>query len=473
MQFIYSLFFSLVSLVSSFIPQKTLTEGVLGQPLSLNPLEETQSQVDADIISLIFSSLVKYDENGNLIGDLAEFWQISDDGKEYIFQLKSDLKFHNGFSLVTDDILWTLDQHQKFKGIRKEKIDNQSFKIALDKPLVPLLDFLTTVKIVPKNSDQNGVLIPIGSGPYQILRIDKKGDFVEKIVLDTNNHHYKIKRIIFRFFDNPESIKTAAKLGEINSFLCPDCEDISGFNYFESPLLSRYYALFFNFASNNELLKDKTFRQNIAKVINKKQMVAELENKFVDVNTCIKNSWAENLSLEVYSDETSSEKIYSHELDLTFPDLEQYEKVADLLKKDLEKIGLKVRLKKIPFDLIVSEILEKKNFDLLLFGQEIVGRDPDRYSFWHSTQKEFPGLNFSSFNNMRVDKALEESRKIFDQEERKKHYLLFQRILHDELPAIYLFQPKITYAVSQKISGVSISNLYTLEERFLGIEGWE
>ena len=104
-------------------------------------------------------------------------------------------------------------------------------------------------------------------------------------------------------------------------------------------------------------------------------------------------------------------------------------------------------------------------------GQEVT-RDPDRYVLWHSTQIDPPGLNFTGFESIRLDKALEEGRKELSQEERATHYDLLQRLLIQESPAIYLYHPGYKYYLNSRFKGLDLNNMYLPDERFWNFDKW-
>jgi len=80
-----------------------------------------------------------------------------------------------------------------------------------------------------------------------------------------------------------------------------------------------------------------------------------------------------------------------------------------------DKLNLDVDVKKEDPETFVQNVIEPRDFEVLLYGQE-VGRDPDRYVLWHSTQKDSPNLNISGFEQIRADRALEEGRNELDNE---------------------------------------------------------
>jgi peptide/nickel transport system substrate-binding protein len=117
-------------------------------------------------------------------------------------------------------------------------------------------------------------------------------------------------------------------------------------------------------------------------------------------------------------------------------------------------------------------VVQTRNFEILFYGQEI-GRDPDRYVNWHSTQKDPPGLNLSSFDHVRSDRALEEGRKEVDNDKRITHYNEFQKVIAEQVPVIFLYHPYAKYYVSKYIEGIGDKYTFTLTDRFLDFSNWK
>src|SRR3989344_379567 len=88
-------------------PGGTLTEGVIGSARFINPLLAI-SEPDRDLAYLVYSGLTRISPNGSIIPDLASSYEISDDGLTYTFTLRPDLTFHDGSSLTTVDIVFTI-----------------------------------------------------------------------------------------------------------------------------------------------------------------------------------------------------------------------------------------------------------------------------------------------------------------------------------------------------------------------------
>jgi peptide/nickel transport system substrate-binding protein len=160
-------------------------------------------------------------------------------------------------------------------------------------------------------------------------------------------------------------------------------------------------------------------------------------------------------------------------LRITVPDVKVHKKVAESIAHIWEdKLGMEVKIIEADPETILEDVIKPHDFELLLYGQEI-GRDPDRYVNWHSTQKEFPGLNISGFEQVRSDRALEEGRNEPDSEERAVHYNEFQEVVHQEIPAIFLYHPFTKYYVSDYITGIGEKYTFSVGDRFLDFSNWK
>lgn len=149
---------------------------------------------------------------------------------------------------------------------------------------------------------------------------------------------------------------------------------------------------------------------------------------------------------------------------------EIFQKVAEEIKSQLEKLGIGINLKVLELEEMETKTIPKKDYELLLFGMSY-GKIVDPYPFWHSSQIE-EGLNLSNFENEKVDQILLSARQEPDLSKREKLLEEFEKIILEEKPAVFLFNPKITYSTSKKIKGVEGGKVLNLEERFSKIENW-
>ncbi len=82
-------------------------EGVLGRPVSVSPLS-ARTQPDRDLVSLVFSGLVRNGPSGTIVPDLAERWSVDATGSIWSFQLRADATWHDGEPVTADDVAFTI-----------------------------------------------------------------------------------------------------------------------------------------------------------------------------------------------------------------------------------------------------------------------------------------------------------------------------------------------------------------------------
>jgi len=494
------------------------TEGSIGSPLYLNPLL-AHTDVDLDLTKLIFSGLLKYNEKLELIPDLADKYEISQDQKTYTFYLKKNIKWHDDEDLTARDIIFTinsiLDQDYKsplyrsFSGISIEQLDDYTVKFILKEPYAGFLNLLT-VGIIPQHlwydiptvnaklADLNQK--PIGSGPYKFKSLIKeKSGLIKVYTLEKNKNYYAkipyINKIIFKFYPDYENAVNALTNKEVQNLSYIPKEFIKKFGNkrdinLDNLNLSQYSAIFFN-SKNNKLLENKKIREALSYALDKNKILEDvLDNQgqiidgpilpgFLGYNPNLKKyEYNPQKSLEILAGDgwmLSGEylKKKDQELKITITTVEQTDnlKTASLLKEFWNSIGINVDIQTVPKDQIERDVIDQRNYQILLYG-EMIGYDPDLFPFWHSSQKDAPGVNLANYVNRKADQLLEEARLTSDLKIRSQKYEEFQNILIDDLPAIFLYSPTYTYPLSKKIKGFNLQNIANPFDRFINIENW-
>ena len=129
------------------------TEGIVGEPMHINPILAQATDVDADMVQLVYSSLFSYDDAGRLRPSLAEGYELQEDGKKYVVKLRSGVKWHDGQDLTADDVLFTFRTIQdasyrsplraNWQGVDVSKDDDQTVVFSLKKAYFDFLENLT------------------------------------------------------------------------------------------------------------------------------------------------------------------------------------------------------------------------------------------------------------------------------------------------------------------------------------------
>jgi len=318
-KFLFFLFFflalgSLIFLSIDFYFAKTeirpaqggsFVEGVVGSPQYLNPIYSSLNPVDQDLTELLFSGLMKYNEKGEIVPDLADC-QIKEEGKVYECYLKENLSWSDGQKLTADDVIFTIKIIQdpayqsplrvNWLGVEVEKISDLAVRFKLKNPYPPFLEYLT-LKILPKHiwqeipaqsftlSEYN--LGPIGSGPYQIKEKKKDGSGkIISLILNLNPYYFgkkpKLTQINFKFFEEEKDLILAYQTKEIQGFSLSNPQNYQLLNeiccHYEF-FLPRYFAIFFN-PEKSKVLAEKEVREALNYGTNKKEILEKvLENQ--------------------------------------------------------------------------------------------------------------------------------------------------------------------------------------------------
>ncbi len=185
-----------------------------------------------------------------------------------------------------------------------------------------------------------------------------------------------------------------------------------------------------------------------------------------------------NINQTIRAEMTSGQSFYRQNgkndvlrLSITTADTPEYIKTAEQIAQMWRSLGIQTNVISVNSRQIVRDVLKERNYQILIYG-EMIGADPDLYSFWHSTQSDYPGLNLAKFANRDADKLLESARTTLNTDSRAKLYQKFQGILASELPAIFLYSPTYIMAVSKDIKGVETGNLVSPQDRLSGLNYW-
>ncbi len=291
----------------------TYIEGSVGEVHQLNPWFTVANDVNKDIVSLVFSGLLRYDpKTAKVIEDLATL-KVSPDNRVYTLRLKDDIFWHDSVPdmphpVTADDVMFTFTSiqdpafpnpllRQNFRGVEIEKIDDRTVRFRLANPYNFFVSNLT-LGLLPERSfegvgieDFDKVLDfayqPIGAGPYEfisLLQTDLSSEATLKRFDRPSLDAVKLDRIVFRIFPDYNSL--LADIGNLDGVrLVPrneEGEPILPRGFKPVPYsLPQYTALFFNL--DRPIVKDKALRLGLQLATNKEEIVKALhETNIID-----------------------------------------------------------------------------------------------------------------------------------------------------------------------------------------------
>jgi peptide/nickel transport system substrate-binding protein len=520
---ILSTFSSLIKVNATFlkeIPQRggVIKEGLIGTPRFINPVIAI-SETDRDISSLIYSGLLKIDSNGDIVNELAESFNVSEDGLVYSLKIRDDAFFHDGEAVTVDDLIYTIQKTQdptvkspkrpNWDGVVIEKINDKEIEFILNQPYAPFI-YNLMLGILPEHiwseipSEEfaftNYNVEPIGSGPYLISDVDKdRGGIVQKYVLKSFENYTLeepfIEKIEFRFYKNEEEIRDALNKDIITSAHSVSPQNINlidqnNKNISISPF-SRSFAIYFNQAES-DVLANNTVRAALKLATPRQEVIdnilagyaspiesplpieiskAEKSSQNIDaaIELLINDGWEANEEGILIRE--TDDSILTLKFDISTANVAELVEVTELITENYKKLGADVNVKIFEPNDLTLNVIRPRDFEAIFFGQ-VINRDLDFYAFWHSSQRNDPGLNIAGFTNIDADAALDNVRTISDTEERNSALQIFEKEVINDVPAIFLYSPDFIYIVSKDLNLEVPKTIVTSSDRFADIHKW-
>lgn len=177
---------------------------------------------------LFQSTLLKRDNQLQLVRDLAEDYDVSEDGRTWTVALRRDARFSDGRPLTAEDVRFTFETAASNATVldltnvaRVEAVDDDTVRITLHRPQSTFVNVLATLGIVPKHAyGPDYAERPIGSGPYRLVQWDKG----QQMIVEANPYYYGPKpyfeRLTFLFLGEDAAF-AAAKAGKVDVAYIP------------------------------------------------------------------------------------------------------------------------------------------------------------------------------------------------------------------------------------------------------------
>ncbi len=475
-----------------------IVEGSIGDASNLIPILSSDS-TSHGIASMVFNGLVKYDKDINIVGDLAESWEVSKGGLVITFHLRRGVKWHDGYHFTAQDVLFTykvtIDPKTPtaysgdFLKVKKaEVIDDYTFQVTYDEPFAPALMSWGS-PILPKHLLEGKDITtsslarrPVGTGPY----IFKEWLPGQKIVLVSNPDYFEgrpyIDGNIMRIIPDTATMFLELRANGIDRMnLTPLQYTRQTENNLFRKNFNKYRYLSFSYTYLgynliNPLFADKRVRQAIAYGINKEEIIQGILLGLGKEATgpYKPGTWVFNPNVKKYPynpgkarellaaagwRDTDGDGILDKDGQpfvfeiITNQGNEIRAKTAEIIQRRLSEIGIKVKIRVLEWAAFVNDFINKRRFDATILGWTIP-LDPDIYDVWHSSKTGPQELNFISYKNEEVDKLIEKGRGTFDQKERKKYYDRIQEILAEEQPYLFLYVPDALPIIHARFRGI-------------------
>lgn len=485
---------------STAVQGGTLIEANTGEPSSLIYMVAGES-ASAAITSNIFNKLLKYNQNLDLEGELAESWQISNNQKTITFKLKPNLKWADNTPLTSADVLFTwhaaIDEKtaspyaSDFQLVKTaEAPDPLTFKVTYNQAYAPALDSWAGLQILPehllKGQDLHTTAFarkPVGSHYYQLdqwnngenLKLSRNpnavlgqaniANLVTRIIPDNSAQFLelmadnidimaldpiKYSRIIPSRPDLQNKLALYKELGNSYTYM--------GFNLKHAPFNDKRVRLAINYAIDKQEIIDGVYLGLGINIASPYKPGTRWSNPALQPYPFDPNKAKALLAEAGFKDSDGDGilerdgKPFSFEI-LTNQNKER-EKSAVLIQRRLRAVGIDVQIRAIEWASFISRFIKTGDFDAVVLGWGL-GLDPDQFSIWHSSQQAPGQFNFIGYNNPKIDALLDQGRTELNMDKRMKIYHEFSRILLEDSPIVYLSAGYGLSAVHKRIKGIA------------------
>lgn len=490
----------------------TLVWGVAHPPTLINPIL-TQTSVSAPLMELIFDSLVRIDDKGGILPGLARAWDISPDGKQYIFYLNKGVLFHDGRELTAVDVKFTYEQINhpgnespwRFDGGLVESwdiVDRYTIKVILKRPDAFMLHRMRR-EIVPKHLLEGKDLktasfnyAPVGSGPFKLKTWNKRASEID---LEANPHYFEgrpyLDQVIVRIYSNNSSLWAALMRHEIDLVYYMTQEDyevIKGDNSFKVYKFGGevYSAIAYNL--EDPILSDLEVRKAIAKSIDKKEMMAELGITGIESSGPFHpESMGFNAGVEVLEYDPLSARMdlmhrgwndsdgdgvlekYGQPLAIRLLVDERndvYKKMAKMIRQQLSEVGIDINvlMYKNENDLTRSYLEQYRPQAWLRFFAGPKDTELETMRDWHSESKELGRL--WKYENKEFDRLFELTKSAKDNNSRREIFQKVYEIIYEDQPACFLFFPMSLFAINSRFHNTE--QFFTMYMPVYTIKNW-
>jgi len=492
------------------------TEGMVGGVNNLNPLFSS-GMVDDSASRMVFNGLMRYNEEGNLVPDLATELKVDESKKIYTVNLRDDVVWHDEQPFTAEDVTFTFSTIQNtatrstsyasWQGIKVSTLDKYSVRFELPAPFAPFPDALTTailpghlLKELPPEQIRTSPFntSPVGTGPFVFKTLRSEPGKQQQIEFTSNPRYFrgepKIERFIMRLYEDDEALARAMGSREITAAVdlkLDTAEEIStdkSIRQVDIPLNSGVFAFM---KTTSPILADVNIRNALSQSINRETAVLGLFNaRYTPLkspllpsqigydsryNQLTNVAGAEGL-LDAAGWVKQANGMRAKDgaplkLNLITVNSAQYSALAGELQKQWAAVGVDVQPQLLSLEQLQQNGLAAHSYDILLYGIS-VGYDPDVYAYWHSSQARSSGLNFSEWKSTRADTSLEVARTRLEKILREARYKTFLDEWNKSSPAVALYQPRVTYVYHQNAHGIKPVAANNASARLTNVEDW-
>ncbi len=253
------------------------------------------------VVKMLYNTLLKFQDDGTVVGDLAESWSVSEDKLTWTFNLKQGVKFHNGKELTSADVKATFDRalNAEAGGLRTTEIikmftsveapDPYTVTITTDGPYGPMESLMCNMSLGIMDADyieQYGLDLGTsaegenGTGPFKVVSWERDQEIVVERFDDYFGTPAKLQTVVYTIIPEAASRVIALETGEVDVIDKPTDEDLArleadteNYTVLRKPTISQRL---FRFGCNDPIMSNTKVRQAIVYAIDRQAIIDAL-----------------------------------------------------------------------------------------------------------------------------------------------------------------------------------------------------
>jgi len=455
----------------AFAAKTDITIGMALEPPNLDPTAGAAAAIDEVVYANVFEGLTRFGADGSILPALASEWRIENDGKRYVFTLRSGVQYHDGADFTAEDVKFSLDRARGEESTNAQKglfsningveiIDATTIAVSLLLPDGNLLFNLAwgDAIILDTDSAASAATAPIGTGPFKFKNW-VQGDRIE---IERNDNYWgepvALESATFKFISDPTAAFAALMAGDVDAFPnYPAPENLPQFDAdprFSVVLGSTEGETILSMNNKSEALADVTVRQAIAYAIDRQAII---DGAMFGYGTPIGSHFAPHHPSYIdltrnsqYDPEAAREllKKAGHDNDLTLslklPPPAYARRGGEIIAAQLREVGIETTIENVEWAQWLEQVFRGKDFDLTIVSHTepldigIYARDDYYFQYENKNFK-----NLMAAFNVETDPA-----------QRDIMMKQAQTMVSEDYVNGYLFQLAKTGVASSKIRGL-------------------
>lgn len=456
------------------------------------------------VVKMLYNTLLKFQDDGTVVGDLAESWSVSEDKLTWTFNLKQGVKFHNGKELTSADVKATFDRalNAEAGGLRTTEIikmftaveapDPYTVTITTDGPYGPMESLMCNMSLGIMDADyieQYGLDLGTsvegenGTGPFKVVSWERDQEIVVERFDDYFGTPAKLKTVVYTVIPEAASRVIALETGEVDVIDKPTDEDLArleadteNFTVLRKPTISQRL---FRFGCNDPIISNTKVRQAIVYAIDRQAIIDALFTGSAYPSTAplapVTFGYSDLGEIEQDLELAKSllaEAGYPDGFDTKIVTTERYQngiELAEIISQQLAEIGINAKIEVWEWSALSASWngITADEFDQPIFimgaGPSMRDADGGLRGLYTTSETGLNDRNYGFYSNAEVDALIEQGMQETDQQKRVEIYKEAMEILYREDPvAFWLFDMYGLAITSSKVEGVTLSPISTI-----------